>query len=97
MSNPVRNCLACGARDDHPRCQTVLPDGSSAFFHHDCHALMDPPCPSCAWLVQHKGDLKGDDWRSHVIDLHDSLSEDELAKQPWERSVVESHVDGGVS
>lgn len=96
MSNPVRNCVACGQVDDHPRCQTVLPDGSSLYFHHDCHALLDPPCPSCTWLVQHKGGLKGEDWRSHVIDLHNSLSEEQLALQPQERDAAESHLNGEV-
>lgn len=94
MSLPTRPCIACGKHDDHPRCQVVLPDGSSAFYHHDCHALMDPPCPGCTWLVEHKGDLKGDAWREHVLDLHSSLSEEELAKQPQDRAAVKSHLNG---
>lgn len=97
MSNPVRNCVVCGQRDDHPRCQVILPDGSSAYHHHDCGALLEPACAPCEWLAQHKGDLKGDDWRAHVLDLHDKLSDDEIAKAPWERSVLKSHANGKAS
>lgn len=96
MSNPVRGCFVCGQRDDHPRCQTVHPDGSSALAHHDCHAQLDPPCPSCEWLVQHKGALKGDDWRSHVVDLHKNMDDDQLALAPWDRDAVETHLNGTV-
>lgn len=97
MSNPVRNCVVCGQRDDHPRCQTILPDGASAYHHHDCGALIEPACPSCEWLAQHKGALKGDDWRSHVVDLHDKLSDEQLALAPWDRDPAESHLNGEVN
>jgi hypothetical protein len=89
-----RPCVACGKYDDHPRCVVVLPDHSSAYFHHDCHALLDPPCPSCTWLVQHKGNLKGQDWRDHIGSLHAELSDDELALHPADRAPVDSHLDG---
>jgi hypothetical protein len=94
---PVRPCFVCGQFDDHPRDVVALPDGSTAFAHHDCHASLDPPCPSCSWLVQHKGDLVGDEWRGHVESLHAELSDEQLDLQPHERDVVESHRDGGRS
>lgn len=98
MSEPrVRPCVACGKFDDHPRCVTPLPDGSSVLHHHDCGALLDPPCPPCAWLAQHKGELKGTEWRGHVMDMHQAMPPEQLELPPWERDVVTSHVDGQVA
>jgi hypothetical protein len=96
MSNPVRNCVVCGQRDDHPRCQTVFPDGSSAYHHHDCGALLEPPCPSCWWLVQHKGNLVGEEWRQQVLDLHEQITADQLDLQPQDRDPVEAFLNGEV-
>lgn len=96
MANPVRNCVLCGQVDDHPRDVMVIGD-SVVYHHHDCGARMDPPCPSCAWLVAHKGELKGDDWRSHVNALHAELPQEQLELAPWDRDVVESHLNGEVA
>lgn len=93
----LRNCYICGAVDDHPRDVIDLGGGQTAYAHHDCHAAMDPPCPSCAWLVNHKGELVGDDWRAQVNDLHAQLSDEQLALAPWDRAVVKSHVNGKVA
>lgn len=94
MSN-VRGCVVCGQQDDHPRDILVVGD-TVAFFHHDCHAAIDPPCPSCAWLVQHKGKLTGDKWREHVESLHEQLSPEQRELAPWDREPVTSHLNGKV-
>lgn len=41
-------CNACGNVDDDPKHQHVLADGTSVLHHHDCGALLDPPCGICA-------------------------------------------------
>lgn len=66
MSGPQRNCLACGQIDDHPRCQVVLEDGSSAYWHMDCHARVTG-CQACTDTIESAGELKGDDLRSHIV------------------------------
>jgi hypothetical protein len=96
MANPIRPCIGCGQSDDAPRDHVVVGD-KSVFWHHDCHAAVDPPCPSCEWLVKHKGSLKGDDWRSHVIALHAELSQEQREQAPWDRDVVKSHLNGKVA
>lgn len=93
-STPMRNCLACGQVDDHPRDVVVLPGDSVAYLHHDCHAALDPPCKSCAWLVAHKGDLVGGDWRDQIEAVHAALTPEQLALQPHERDVVTALADG---
>lgn len=67
MTNPVRNCLACGGIDDHPRHVVVLPDGSDSAFHYDCHARLNPPCESCTELSTGAGGVTGDDFRAHLL------------------------------
>jgi hypothetical protein len=81
----IRPCLGCGQEDDHPRDVVALSDGSTAYFHHDCHALLG--CQSCKWLVQHKGRLKGAKWREQIVALHAELDQDALEKEPHEREV----------
>lgn len=92
-----RNCIVCLQVDDHPRDVVDIGNGAVAYHHHDCGALMNPPCPSCTWLVQHKGSLVGQDWADHVIDLHTQLSDKQRALKPHERDVVESHINGTVA
>ncbi len=93
----VRNCFVCGQRDDHPRDQVVLPGDLVVFAHHDCHAAVEPPCPSCAWLVQHKGKLKGAAWTDHILSLHEAMPTEQLELQPWDREPVTSHLNGKAS
>ena len=92
-----RNCVGCGQVDNHPRDVVDVGGGQVAYWHHDCHAALTPPCPSCAWLVRHKGKLTGDEWRDHVNDLHAAMSPNQLELAPWDRDVATSHVDGKVS
>lgn len=78
---PVRNCLACGQRDNHPRDVHTLPDHSSVEYHVDCHARMTPPCESC--LAQTETAPKGatgDAMREHLTS--DALREHLTANYP---------------
>lgn len=98
MSTQLHTCIGCGKTDDHPKDQVVLgPDHTSVFFHHDCHAAADPPCPSCTWLVAHKGTLTGQDWRDHIGAFHAQLTQDQMTLTPGQRDIVTTHVDGTVT
>ena len=88
----IRPCLGCGQEDDHPRDVVGLSDGSTVYWHHDCHAHAG--CQSCQWLVAHKGKLKGDKWREHIASFHQDLTDEELAQPPHERRIVASHRGG---
>lgn len=96
MANPIRPCIGCGQSDDGPRDVVVIGD-KVALWHTDCHARVDPPCPSCSWLVKHQGDLRGDAWRAHIGALHAELTQEQLEQAPWDRDVVETHLDGKVA
>lgn len=39
-SRPTRPCMSCGQSDKGPRDSVGLPDGSVAYFHKDCHAML---------------------------------------------------------
>lgn len=90
MASLMRPCAACGQVDDHPRDIVIRDDGNADLFHHDCHS----GCDSCAWLVKHKGSLKGAKWVAHIGSLHAELAPEQLGVHPRERDVVESHLDG---
>lgn len=94
---PMRNCVGCGQVDDHPRDVVALGDGSVAYWHHDCHARIDPPCASCAWLVAHKGDLVGQEWRDQIAAVHAELSPEDLELPAEEMPVVTHLANGGVN
>jgi hypothetical protein len=64
--HPVRDCLACGQKDDHPRDHVVLPDGSSAYWHMDCHARMTG-CQTCQDTVDTAEGKTGDELRDHIV------------------------------
>jgi hypothetical protein len=69
-ANPVRNCLACGQTDDHPRHVVDLGEGREVSFHMDCHARMNPACPLC--VEQTSGvpaGTIGEDLRAHLVSL----------------------------
>lgn len=86
---PMRTCVGCMQTDDHPKDQFVRDDGTSVFWHHDCHAIADPPCESCAWLVAHKGDgMVGSEWLQQTQVVHDAMSAEQLELHPAERDVV---------
>lgn len=91
---PLRTCVGCGQVDDHPRDVVALPDGSAANWHHDCHSRIDPPCESCTWLVQHKGDLTGDAWRTQIVNVHNELSAEQHGLHASETPVVEQFLNG---
>jgi hypothetical protein len=55
--HPVRVCVACTQSDDHPRHQVGLPDGSSAYFHFDCHSLLG--CEHCTDQLEGVGGVEG--------------------------------------
>lgn len=63
-----RTCFVCGQADDHPMHHSVLPDGSSAYAHMDCHARQDPPCGPCKAVTDsHGGTLTGNELRQHIV------------------------------
>lgn len=65
--NPTSACIGCGAHDDHPKDLVILPGDQVVRWHIDCHALAEPPCPSCT--EQLKGLKKGSigaDMRAHL-------------------------------
>lgn len=68
--HPVRNCVGCGTRDDHPRHVVALPDGNDANWHMDCHVLV-ADCPVCQGQLADvggvKGNPKGDALREHLL------------------------------
>jgi hypothetical protein len=68
--NPVRNCVGCGASDDHPRHVVSLTDGNTANYHMDCHVLI-ANCDVCEAQLEGvggvKGNPKGDDLREHLL------------------------------
>lgn len=94
MALLVTSCVACGQTDDHPKDVVCMAGDKVARYHHDCHALMEPPCPSCSWLVQHKGDLRGQDWREQVLAVHEVIPPEQLELRPHERDVVRTRVNG---
>jgi hypothetical protein len=66
----LRNCMGCGQTDDHPRHHAVQPDGSSAYFHLDCHARLDPPCEVCSRQVAGSSGATGSAMQAHIIRIH---------------------------
>lgn len=66
---PQRTCVLCRQTDDHPRHDEILqlaPELVVASFHLDCHALMDPPCESCAAQTAGADGATGDDMRAVI-------------------------------
>uniref|UniRef100_UPI003F4935B8 hypothetical protein n=1 Tax=Pseudonocardia sp. CA-138482 TaxID=3240023 RepID=UPI003F4935B8 len=94
MALIVSTCVLCGQTDDHPKDVVAMPGDLTARYHHDCHAAAEPPCESCRWLVAHKGDLKGTDWREQIGSLHAAMPGEHLELHPHERAVVDSHLGG---
>jgi len=66
MSQPVRNCLACGQVDDHPRHVITLPDHSEVTYHMDCHSRMNPPCEVCTAQTANAEGKTGDELRAVI-------------------------------
>lgn len=68
--NPVRNCIACGQVDDHPRHVIDVGDGREMAFHMDCHSRMNPPCQICAdQIADAPVGTIGEDLRAHLVSL----------------------------
>lgn len=44
-TRPTRPCMSCGQSDKAPRDSVNLADGSVAYFHKDCHAMLG--CKVC--------------------------------------------------
>lgn len=65
----LRNCLACGQVDDHPRHVIALADGSDVAWHNDCHARATN-CAVCIDVVASANGRQGDELRSHIL-AHD--------------------------
>lgn len=61
----LRNCIGCGQEDDHPRVLVGNIDGSTSYWHHDCHARTTGNPVSKA--VADSG-LTGDELRKHIED-----------------------------
>jgi putative methionine-R-sulfoxide reductase with GAF domain len=68
MSNPVRSCLGCGQRDDHPRHTVVIPpDMAEVPWHMDCHAAITN-CELCVPVVKGAKGKTGDTLRTYIIE-----------------------------
>lgn len=65
-----RTCMGCGQTDDHPKHDAVQRDGSSAHWHFDCHARVDPPCESCAWQAKDANGATGEAMQAHILRIH---------------------------
>jgi hypothetical protein len=66
----IRTCNACGQSDTDPKHQFVLDaDHNSVFYHLDCHATGDPPCPICVLQLSEAGGAKGQKLREHLESL----------------------------
>lgn len=55
MARSIRPCLACGQHDDGARDQVALADGSSVYFHLDCHAQTG--CEECQAVLDDPAEL----------------------------------------
>jgi len=56
-------CIGCGQTDSHPKHQVGLVDGSTAYWHNDCHATVTG-CQVCA--ANASQGLKGDELLNHI-------------------------------
>lgn len=59
----LRNCIACGQKDDHPRHVTDFGD-----WHLDCHARSREGCELCEAATDSHDGLTGDELRSHLVE-----------------------------
>jgi hypothetical protein len=70
MSNPVRVCIGCAARDDHPRHILIDAGGIELPMHMDC-CVLARNCDICAGQLEGvggvKGNPKGDKLRKHLL------------------------------
>lgn len=87
-----RNCLGCPAVDDHPRHVVAVSPTEDVYWHQDCHAKAG--CSSCQWLVQHKGELVGDEWRQRIGEVHAELTPEQIEQAPAQRDAVTQFVEG---
>ena len=53
-SQPLRVCLGCGKKDRAPRDVVGLPDGGTAYYHFDCHVMVQD-CPVCKVVLMELG------------------------------------------
>lgn len=73
VERPLRTCVICKQTDDHPRHDEIVqlaPELVVASFHLDCHALLDPPCESCAAQVAGADGVTGDAMRAHIVNVN---------------------------
>lgn len=68
MSNPVRTCIGCAGKDDHPRHTTITADGAEVGWHMDCHKIATG-CEICAGQLAGAKGAQGDKLRAHLITL----------------------------
>lgn len=69
--NPVRGCIGCGRRDNHPRHVVVVGDAEVP-WHMDCHVIA-AGCAVCEHQLAGVGGIdgnpKGDALREHLLSL----------------------------
>ncbi len=65
MANPVRTCIGCTGRDDHPRHVVATPDGADVNWHMDCHVIATG-CESCQQQTSGAEGVTGDALREHL-------------------------------
>ena len=67
--HPIRNCIGCGGKDDHPRHVMAVGDGN-VNWHMDCHVLATN-CDVCVAQLDDAGGVagnpKGQKLRDHLV------------------------------
>lgn len=75
--NPVRNCIGCGQRDDHPR-HVVVVGEAEVPWHMDCHVITTG-CAICEYQLAAVGGVdgnpKGEALRAHLVSLQPAVVE----------------------
>lgn len=90
MTLVLTMCIGClQPPDDHPKHQIGAADGTAVSWHMDCHATTG--CASCIEQNEGAEDLRGDDFRKHIIGLGDDFHQDLM-----ERVNEQHQLDAGV-
>lgn len=79
MSLITRTCVGCSQHDDHPKHVIGTADGNSIAYHFDCHAASETGCPSCSAQKAGAENLRGAEFREHIIELGDDFHAELMA------------------
>lgn len=81
-----RTCVGCLQTDDHPK-HLVAAGDTIVAFHMDCHAASEAGCESCSAQKDGAENLRGDEFRSHIVGLGEEFHQD-LSARVNEAAVV---------